>query len=243
MELDFVRESYSTLDGALEDFLSSKADLFSSAPRNDFLEGLMSRIDSAKLSEDLDSGDKDELQGLESALYHKIISHFRKDYSVNEEEIANIFENAQITRFYIQKIYDLFYTGKREILINFLANFIFDNKADFAKQYKSQVSKKDYEYYSLRKDLSLAKPEYYCIIIKAVEIVNDILEDTESFDFKEVLLGSDLEVEDVETIYSLFDSSSDNFSRFIDTLVGSINQDRISLEVKDKLGNMLKNTK
>jgi hypothetical protein len=243
MELDFVRESYATLDGALEDFLSNKTDLFSAAPRNDFLEGLMSRIDSAKLSDNLDSDDKDDLQGLESALYHKIISHFRKDYSVNEEEIANIFENAQITRFYIQKIYDLFYTGKREILINFLANFIFDNKNDFAKQYKAQVSKKDYEYYSLRKDLSLSKPEYYCIIIKAVEIVSDILEDTESFDFKEVLLGSNLEVEDVETIYSLFDGSSDNFSRFIDTLIGSINQDRIALEVKDKLGTMLKNAK
>lgn len=243
MELDFVRESYATLDGALEDFLSNKTDLFSASPRNDFLEGLMTRIDSAKLSDDLDSDDKDELRSLENALYHRIIAHFRKDYAVNEEEIANIFENAQITKFYIQKIYDIFYTEKREILINFLANFIFNNKNDFSKQYKSQVSKKDYEYYSLRKDLALAKPEYYCIIIKAVELVNDILEDTESFNFREILLESDLELEDVETIYPLFDNSADNFARFIDTLIGSINQDRIALEVKDKLGVMLKNAK
>ncbi|WP_368880311.1 hypothetical protein [Proteus mirabilis] len=235
---DFIDESYTILNESLDEALGNKKDLFNSVLPNNFLDGIMNRIDTFKMEnrEELIANENmGEIVDLEMNVVNCVVQHFRKDFDANDAHIEYLTQELNSARMLAHLIHDNLYMNRRELIINFLVNYILQNKKDFIALYKKPENRKDIYYQSLREQLKLKKPDNYTLIMFCNEICLQIVTDTNALEIGTFFDLSEVDLDDAEQLKDLFSSSSDNFQKLFVGLDMETEFPVITSEIKNRL--------
>lgn len=200
---EYLSESYSVLMEELEEQLESPTDLLSPHSKNDILSPLINRIDYilSEYEEDLDGDDKNQIRGQVNVVLSKVLEVFYREFPEMADSIDTLFpESAQ--SMVVTAIYKILYLRRREVLFNFVYEYILSNKKDLVKRYNSSEMRKDLVYQVLRNDYPLKNSDYYTLVIMHDEIVRDILGDS-NLGLSEIIMYTELHIEDEEVLLEL----------------------------------------
>ena len=241
---DFIKESYTLLEESLKEILNTPSDIFSRQPTNDFLKALTNRIDYCRANYNLTDEDSDLLKTLENDITNSVYIAFCKEFGFDLEDFERVYSSEAEKNYIAQIIYSNFYLNRKELVSNFLVNYVFNKRKAYVANYRTNENRKDLEYYSMRKEFNFVNNDYHFIILNYIDILEDIINSDDAFTFNEFAGLSEFDVDQLEVIEGLFTDEGVSYVNIIlESLRKSDYYNDMLIEIKNNLINSFSQTK